>query len=134
MRRCDRGRASTRSRVSSPAGQAEAEALTGTGTTAAAAAIVHLGLPPLCSRAVDGDDDDNGDSDDEDVGDNIAAGGAKDGTMMHDGAMSSTQYLGGHILGSIAATTNANAMNSAASSGSGMMNNERRRRRRCNAR
>jgi hypothetical protein len=69
--------------------------LTGTGTTAAAAAIVHLGLPPLCSRAVDGDDDNNSDSDNEDVGNNIAAGGAKDGTMMHDGAMSSTQYLGG---------------------------------------
>ena len=49
------------------------------GTTAAAAAIVHLGLPPLCSRAVDGDDDDNSDSDDKDVGDNIAAGGQRMG-------------------------------------------------------
>jgi len=98
------------------------------------AAIVHL-PPPLCSCAVDGDDDDNSDSDDEDVGDNIAAGGEKDGTTMYDGAMSSTKYLGGHILGSIAATTNANTTNSAVSSGSGtMMNDERRRRRRRDAR
>ncbi len=75
------------------------------------------------------DDDDNSDSDDKDVGDDSLRGGAKDGTMMYNGVLSSTEYLGGHILGSIAAMTNANATNSAVSLGSGTMNNERRRQR-----